>query len=89
MEKSSNEGTLSFRPGVMELFGGATCMSSSKYHREQAEIFAGLALSTSNENEANWYKLIAKDQLERALREPMHKYSAPETPRILRRSSRA
>ena len=55
-------------------------MSSSKYHREQAEIFAGLALSTSNENEANWYKLIAKDQLERALREPMHKDTAyPET----------
>ena len=62
-------------------------MSSSKYHREQAEIFAGLALSTNNENEANWYKLIAKDQLERALRERMHKYSASDL-NILRRSSR-
>jgi hypothetical protein len=47
-------------------------MPSPEYHRKQAEIFAELALSTSNVNEANWYRLIAREQLERAKRDPIH-----------------
>jgi hypothetical protein len=41
-------------------------MSSSKYHRKQAEILAGLALSTGDATKADQFKLAAMQQLERA-----------------------
>ena len=41
-------------------------MPSSEYHREQAKILAGLALSTTDPIQANLYKLIAMQHLERA-----------------------
>jgi hypothetical protein len=41
-------------------------MSSSKYHREQAKILAGLALSTGDITKADRFKLAAMEQLERA-----------------------
>jgi hypothetical protein len=41
-------------------------MSSSKYHRKQAEILAGLALSTDDATKADRFKLAAMEQLERA-----------------------
>ena len=41
-------------------------MSSSKYHREQAKILAGLALSTGDATKADQFKLAAMEQLERA-----------------------
>ena len=41
-------------------------MSSSKYHRKQAEILAGLALSTGDATKADRFKLAAMEQLERA-----------------------
>jgi hypothetical protein len=42
------------------------CMPSSEYHREQAKILAGLALSTTDPIQADLYKLIAMQHLERA-----------------------
>ena len=41
-------------------------MTSSKYHRKQAEILAGLALSTGDAKKADQFKLAAMEQLERA-----------------------
>jgi len=41
-------------------------MSSPKYHRKQAEILAGLALSTGDATKADQFKLAAMEQLERA-----------------------
>jgi hypothetical protein len=41
-------------------------MSSSKYHREQAKILAGLALSTHNAAAADRFNLAAMEHLERA-----------------------
>jgi hypothetical protein len=41
-------------------------MTSSKYHRKQAEILAGLALSTGDATKADQFKLAAMEQLERA-----------------------
>jgi hypothetical protein len=41
-------------------------MSSSKYHREQAKILAGLALSTHNATAADGFNLAAMEHLERA-----------------------
>jgi hypothetical protein len=41
-------------------------MPSSEYHREQAKILAGLALSTTDPIQADLYKLIAMQHLERA-----------------------
>lgn len=41
-------------------------MSSSKYHREQAKILAGLALSTGDTTKADQFKLAAMEQLDRA-----------------------
>jgi hypothetical protein len=41
-------------------------MSSSTYHRKQAEILAGLALSTGDATKADRFKLAAMEQLERA-----------------------
>jgi hypothetical protein len=41
-------------------------MSSSKYHRKQAEILAGLALSAGDATKADQFKLAAMEQLERA-----------------------
>jgi hypothetical protein len=41
-------------------------MSSSKYHRKQAEILAGLALSTGDAKKADQFKLAAMEQFERA-----------------------
>jgi hypothetical protein len=41
-------------------------MPSSKYHRKQAEILAGLALSTDDETKAEQFKLAALEQLDRA-----------------------
>jgi hypothetical protein len=41
-------------------------MSSPKYHREQAKILAGLALSTPDATKADRFKLAAMEHLERA-----------------------
>jgi hypothetical protein len=41
-------------------------MPSSEYHREQAKILAGLALSTPDPIKADQYKLAAMEHLERA-----------------------
>ena len=41
-------------------------MPSSKYHRKQAEILAGLALSTDDATKAERFKLAAMEQLDRA-----------------------
>jgi hypothetical protein len=41
-------------------------MPSPKYHREQAKILAGLALSTPDTMKADHFKLAAMQHLERA-----------------------
>ncbi|MEA2951617.1 MAG: hypothetical protein QOJ96_1137 [Alphaproteobacteria bacterium] len=41
-------------------------MPSSKYHREQAKILAGLALSTHDASEADRFNLAAMQHLEQA-----------------------
>jgi hypothetical protein len=41
-------------------------MSSSKYHREQAKILAGLALSAADATAADRFNLAAMEHLERA-----------------------
>jgi hypothetical protein len=41
-------------------------MPSPKYHRKQAEILAGLALSTDDATKAEQFKLAAMEQLDRA-----------------------
>jgi hypothetical protein len=41
-------------------------MSSSKYHREQAQVLAGLALSTNDATEAGRFTRAAMEHLERA-----------------------
>ena len=41
-------------------------MSSSKYHRKQAQILAGLALTAGDATKADQFKLAAMEQLERA-----------------------
>ena len=41
-------------------------MPSSKYHRTQAELLAGLALSTDDATKAEQFKLAAMQQLDRA-----------------------
>jgi hypothetical protein len=41
-------------------------MSRSKYHRKQAKILAGLALSTNDVTKADQFKLAAMEHLERA-----------------------
>jgi hypothetical protein len=41
-------------------------MPSSKYHREQAKILAGLALTTNDITKADQFKLAAMEHLERA-----------------------
>ena len=41
-------------------------MPSSRYHRKQAEILAGLALSTDDTTKAEQFKLAAMEQLDRA-----------------------
>jgi hypothetical protein len=41
-------------------------MPSSKYHREQAKVLAGLALSTPDATKADHFKLAAMQHLERA-----------------------
>ena len=41
-------------------------MPSSNYHRKQAEILAGLALSTDDATKAEQFKLAAMEQLDRA-----------------------
>jgi hypothetical protein len=41
-------------------------MPSPKYHRKQAEILAGLALSTDDAKKAEQFKLAAMEQLDRA-----------------------
>jgi hypothetical protein len=41
-------------------------MPSSRYHRKQAEILAGLALSTDDATKAEQFKLAAMEQLDRA-----------------------
>ncbi|MEA2943552.1 MAG: hypothetical protein QOD09_4081 [Bradyrhizobium sp.] len=41
-------------------------MSSSKYHREQAKVLAGLALSADNLAAADRFNLAAMEHLERA-----------------------
>ena len=49
-----------------ENFAWGICMSSSKYHREQAKLLAGLALSTDNAAAADRFNLAAMEHLERA-----------------------
>ena len=41
-------------------------MPSSRYHRKQAELLAGLALSTDDARKAEQFKLAAMEQLDRA-----------------------
>jgi hypothetical protein len=41
-------------------------MPSSKYHREQAQVLAGLALSTSDQTDANRLMLSAMEHLDKA-----------------------
>jgi hypothetical protein len=41
-------------------------MPSPKYHRKQAELLAGLALSTEDTAKADQFKLAAMEHLERA-----------------------
>jgi hypothetical protein len=41
-------------------------MPSSKYHRDQAQLLAGLALSTDSLTEAERFTLAAMEHLERA-----------------------
>jgi hypothetical protein len=41
-------------------------MPSAKYHRDQAQILAGLALSTNSLTEAKRFTLAAMEHLERA-----------------------
>jgi hypothetical protein len=41
-------------------------MTSPKYHREQAQVLAGLALSTNDATEADRFKLAAMEHLQRA-----------------------
>ena len=41
-------------------------MPSSRYHREQAQVLAGLALSTNDPVETDQYLRAAQDHLERA-----------------------
>jgi hypothetical protein len=41
-------------------------VSSSTYHRKQAQILAGLALSAGDAIKADQFKLAAMEQLERA-----------------------
>jgi hypothetical protein len=41
-------------------------MTSPKYYREQAQVLAGLALSTNDPTEADRFKLAAMEHLQRA-----------------------
>jgi hypothetical protein len=41
-------------------------MPSSRYHRKQAELLAGLALSANDPTKAEQFKLAAMEQLDRA-----------------------
>jgi|GraSoiStandDraft_5_1057265.scaffolds.fasta_scaffold706286_1 hypothetical protein len=41
-------------------------MPSSKYHRDQAQLLAGLALSTNSQKEALRFTLAAMEHLEKA-----------------------
>jgi hypothetical protein len=41
-------------------------MPSPRYHRKQAELLAGLALSTDDATKAERFKLAAMEQLDRA-----------------------
>ena len=41
-------------------------LSSSKYHRDQAQLLAGLALSTKDATKADRFKLAAMEHLQRA-----------------------
>ena len=41
-------------------------MPSAKYHREQAQVLAGLALSTHDPKEANRFTQAAMEHLDRA-----------------------
>ena len=41
-------------------------MPSSKYHRDQAQVLAGLALSTNSRTEAERFTLAAMEHLEQA-----------------------
>jgi hypothetical protein len=59
-------------------------MPSPEYHRKQAETFAGLALLASNENEVNWYKLIAMEHFALAAREPMYDDSGSDSNKMRR-----
>ena len=61
-----------------------TAMPSPEYHRKQAETFAGLALLASNENEVNWYKLIAMEHFALAAREPMRDDSGSDSNKMRR-----
>jgi len=41
-------------------------MPSSKYHRDQAKLLAGLALSTNSQTQAQRFTLAAMEHLEQA-----------------------
>ena len=49
-----------------EDFASGVRMPSSKYHREQAKILAGLALSTTDAVKVDQFKLAAMEHLEQA-----------------------
>jgi hypothetical protein len=52
--------------GAFVGFVAGVRMPSSKYHRKQAELLAGLALSTDDATKAEQFKLAALEQLDRA-----------------------
>jgi hypothetical protein len=54
-------------------------MPSSKYHRDQARVLAGLALSTNSQTEAERFTLAAMEHLEQA--EAMDGVSVVQAPK--------
>jgi len=57
---------LTYPFGVVQSFFGGFCMPSSKYHRDQAKLLAGLALSTNSQTQAQRFTLAAMEHLEQA-----------------------
>ena len=56
-------------------------MTSSRYHREQAQVFAALALNTRDRTQADQFKLAAIEHLERAQEtESDETWTSPVTP---------
>jgi hypothetical protein len=63
-----------------EDFASGVRMPSLKYHREQAKILAGLALSTTDAAKADKFKLAAMEHLEQAEAAEVAEMGAVPTP---------